>query len=30
LFPHNCPHEGEEVVDAPKILIRGEAILPNP
>jgi hypothetical protein len=29
LFPHNCPHEGEEVVDAPKILIRGEAILPN-
>lgn len=30
LFPHSCPHEGEEVVDAPKILIRGEAILPNP
>jgi hypothetical protein len=30
LFPHNCPHEGEEVVDAPKILIRGEAILRNP
>jgi hypothetical protein len=24
LFPHACPHEGMEVVDLPKILLRGE------
>ena len=24
LFPHLCPHEGMEVVDLPKILLRGE------
>lgn len=29
LFPHFCPHEGEAVVDVPKLLIRGEAILPE-
>jgi hypothetical protein len=28
LFPHGCPHEGEVVVDVPKLLIRGEARLP--
>lgn len=27
LFPHACPHEGMEVVSAPKVLLRGEAIL---
>lgn len=29
LFPHNCPHEGEAIVDAPKILVRGEVRLPK-
>lgn len=29
LFPHACPHEGEEVIDLPKLLIRGEAFLPE-
>ena len=29
LFPHHCPHEGEAVVDVPKLLIRGEAFLPE-
>eukprot|EP00977_Amphora_coffeiformis_P012733 scaffold3224_cov158-Amphora_coffeaeformis.AAC.22 len=29
LFPHACPHEGEKVVDLPKLLIRGEAFLPD-
>jgi hypothetical protein len=29
LFPHACPHEGEEVVDTPKLLVRGEVILPG-
>ena len=28
LFPHSCPHEGIEVVDVPKILLRGEVALP--
>lgn len=28
LFPHSCPHAGEEVVDVPKLLIRGEVLLP--
>lgn len=28
LFPHECPHEGEAVVDVPKLLLRGEARLP--
>ena len=27
LFPHPCPHQGNEVVDVPKILLRGELIL---
>ena len=27
LFPHNTPHEGLEVLDVPKILLRGEARL---
>ena len=27
LFPHSCPHEGLEVLDVPKILLRGEARL---
>jgi len=27
LFPHSCPHEGNEVVDVPKVLIRGEVML---
>jgi Ankyrin repeats (3 copies)/2OG-Fe(II) oxygenase superfamily len=27
LFPHNCPHKGAEVVDVPKLLLRGEVIL---
>ncbi|KAL7581241.1 hypothetical protein ACA910_006016 [Epithemia clementina (nom. ined.)] len=27
LFPHVCPHEGEVVVDVPKLLIRGEVYL---
>ena len=26
LFPHGCPHAGEEVIDVPKILMRGEAL----
>lgn len=29
LFPHQCPHESEAVVDVPKLLVRGEAILPD-
>ena len=29
LFPHACPHEGESVIDVPKLLIRGEAIVPE-
>lgn len=29
LFPHNSLHEGETVVDVPKILIRGEVALPK-
>jgi 2OG-Fe(II) oxygenase superfamily/Ankyrin repeats (many copies) len=29
LFPHECPHEGEAVVDVPKLLLRGEARLPK-
>jgi hypothetical protein len=24
LFPHNCPHKGNAVVDVPKLLLRGE------
>jgi len=24
LFPHNCPHEGREVTDVPKLFLRGE------
>jgi len=27
LFPHQAPHEGQAVVDIPKLLIRGEVIL---
>lgn len=27
LFPHNCPHMGAEVIDLPKLLLRGEVIL---
>jgi len=27
LFPHACPHEGNEVVHVPKSLLRGEVIL---
>ena len=27
LFPHKCPHEGNEVIDVPKVLIRGEVQL---
>ena len=27
LFPHACPHEGNEVVDVPKIILRGEVCL---
>eukprot|EP00980_Cylindrotheca_fusiformis_P013879 scaffold3598_cov115-Cylindrotheca_fusiformis.AAC.15 len=27
LFPHACPHEGKEVVDVPKIILRGEVLL---
>jgi hypothetical protein len=27
LFPHHCPHQGERVVSAPKLLIRGEVRL---
>lgn len=30
LFPHLCPHEGLAVVDAPKLLIRGEVWLHVP
>lgn len=25
LFPHECPHQGEPVVNVPKLLLRGEA-----
>eukprot|EP00802_Teleaulax_amphioxeia_P032065 Tamp_35775.p1 GENE.Tamp_35775~~Tamp_35775.p1 ORF type:complete len:101 (+),score=5.91 Tamp_35775:35-304(+) len=24
IFPHNCPHAGLAVIDAPKLLLRGE------
>lgn len=27
LFPHACPHEGNEVVNVPKIILRGEVML---
>lgn len=27
LFPHNCPHKGEEVKSIPKILLRGEVFM---
>ncbi len=27
LFPHNCPHEGKEVLTVPKLLLRGEVRL---
>jgi Ankyrin repeats (many copies)/2OG-Fe(II) oxygenase superfamily len=27
LFPHACPHEGNQVIDVPKILLRGEVML---
>lgn len=27
LFPHACPHEGNAVMDVPKILLRGEVLL---
>jgi Ankyrin repeats (3 copies) len=30
LFPHNCPHMGAPVIDVPKILLRGEALLRFP
>jgi nitrite reductase/ring-hydroxylating ferredoxin subunit len=23
-FPHECPHEGRAVINAPKLLLRGE------
>eukprot|EP00927_Polykrikos_kofoidii_P045461 TRINITY_DN39466_c0_g1_i2.p1 TRINITY_DN39466_c0_g1~~TRINITY_DN39466_c0_g1_i2.p1 ORF type:complete len:827 (-),score=155.07 TRINITY_DN39466_c0_g1_i2:84-2540(-) len=28
LFPHHCPHAAAPVVDAPKLLLRGEALPP--
>jgi hypothetical protein len=27
LMPHACPHQASPVVDAPKLLIRGEALV---
>jgi hypothetical protein len=24
VFPHNCPHAGRPVIDAPKLVLRGE------
>lgn len=27
LFPHACPHEGNLVIDVPKVLVRGEILL---
>jgi Ankyrin repeats (many copies)/2OG-Fe(II) oxygenase superfamily len=30
LFPHACPHEGNEVIDVPKIILRGEVFLGEP
>jgi hypothetical protein len=27
IYPHACPHEGNEVVDVPKIILRGEVML---
>jgi hypothetical protein len=30
LFPHACPHEGNEVIDVPKIILRGEVFLSGP
>jgi hypothetical protein len=27
VYPHACPHEGNEVVDVPKIILRGEVML---
>jgi len=27
MFPHACPHEGNEVIDVPKIILRGEVFL---
>lgn len=29
LFPHDCPHQGDKVEDVPKLLIRGEVLLPS-
>jgi len=29
LFPHDCPHAAAPAVDCPKVLIRGELILPQ-
>jgi 2OG-Fe(II) oxygenase superfamily len=29
IFPHQCPHEGLQVEDVPKLLIRGELCLPS-
>ena len=28
LFPHDTPHEGKLVIDVPKLLVRGEVIIP--
>lgn len=27
VFPHKCPHEGNKVIDTPKVLLRGELLL---
>jgi hypothetical protein len=28
IFPHACPHDGATVVEVPKLLLRGEIVLP--
>ena len=30
IMPHACPHSAAPVVSAPKLLIRGEMLLPTP
>lgn len=30
VFPHDCPHRGDEVLSVPKLLIRGEVFLSQP
>ena len=29
IFPHACPHDGATVVEVPKLLLRGEVVLPT-